>query len=67
MPSSVVAGDVLALSLVPTAGQTLGSLAGVNFTINLTPRVPTATPEPGTELLLAAGLLGLAALKFRRS
>jgi hypothetical protein len=64
---SVVAGDVLALSLVPTTGETFGSLAGVNFTVTLTPRVPAATPEPGTELLLAAGLLGVAALKFRRS
>jgi hypothetical protein len=61
---TVDAGDVLALELVPTAGQTFGSLAGVDLTVDFT----ASTPEPGTILLLAGGLFGIAvALKLRRT
>jgi PEP-CTERM motif len=63
-PLTVVAGDILALELAPTAGQTFGSLSGVNFTVDLT--ASTQTPEPGTNLLLASGLLGLVAALRRR-
>jgi hypothetical protein len=61
---TVTPGEVLALELTPTAGQTFGSLSGVDLTVNLT---TTGTPEPGTTLLLAGGLLGMAvAAKLRR-
>ncbi len=63
---TVAAGDVLALELNPTSGQTFGSLSGVNLTVNLTPAT-TGVPEPGTNLLLAGGMLVIAALvKLRR-
>ncbi len=61
---TVTPGEVLALELTPTAGQSFGSLAGVDLTVNLT---PSGTPEPGTTLLLAGGLLGMTvAAKLRR-
>jgi hypothetical protein len=61
---TVDAGDVLALELSPTAGQTFGSLAGVDLTVDFT----ASTPEPGTILLLAGGLFGIAAaVKLRRT
>jgi hypothetical protein len=61
---TVDAGDVLQLELTPSAGQTLGSLAGVNETVDFT----ASSPEPGTILLLAGGLLGMAvAIKLRRA
>jgi hypothetical protein len=62
---AVTPGEVLALELTPTAGQTFGSLSGVDLTVNLT--TPSGTPEPGTTLLLAGGLLAMAvAAKLRR-
>jgi hypothetical protein len=65
-PLTVAAGDVLALELAPTAGQMFGSLSGVNLTVDLT--ASTQTPEPGTNLLLAGGLLCIVtALKRSRT
>ncbi len=60
---SVNAGDVLAIRLAPTAGQNLGSLAGVNLTVSLEPT--SSVPEP-TTLGLASGALLLLALGVRR-
>jgi hypothetical protein len=61
---TVDAGDVLALELVPTAGQEFGSLAGVDLTVDFA----ASSPEPGTILLLAGGLFGIAAaVKLRRT
>lgn len=61
----MVAGDILASELTPSAGQEFGSLAGVDVTVDFT---AAAAPEPGTILLLAGGLLGMvAAVKLRRT
>jgi len=66
-PMTVTAGQVLALEFLPTAGQTFGSLAGVNLTVTLNP-VVSQTPEPATTLLLAGGLCGIAGVrKYRAS
>ena len=65
VPLTVTAGQVLALELMPTAGQNIGSLAGVNLTVTLNP-VTSQTPEPATTLLLVGGLSGIAWLRKYR-
>ncbi len=47
-----------------TVTQKAGSSFGLDYLGSVT-TTPTATPEPGTMLLLGAGVIGLAALKFR--
>jgi hypothetical protein len=47
-----------------TVTQKAGSSFGLDYLGSIT-TTPTATPEPGTMFLLGAGVLGLAALKFR--
>jgi hypothetical protein len=47
-----------------TVTQKAGSSFGLDYLGGFT-TAPTATPEPGIMLLLGAGLIGIAALKFR--
>ncbi len=57
---NVNVGDVLALRLTPSAGQSFGSLAGLNLAVDF-----TAVPEPGSALLLLASVAGLLARSSR--
>jgi hypothetical protein len=52
---AVLAGDRLAFRFTPTAGQSYGSLAGLGLTVNFTPRVVGAVPEPATWALMIVG------------
>lgn len=52
---NVNVGDVLALLLKPSAGQSFGSLSGLNLTVDF-----TAVPEPGSALLLLTALTSAA-------
>ncbi|MER0216969.1 MAG: PEP-CTERM sorting domain-containing protein [Nitrosomonas sp.] len=55
---AVVAGDTLSFTFTKSAGQSFGSLDGINVDISFTSAVPE--PETYAMLLVGLGLLGLA-------
>ena len=61
---------VTAAYSINDAGQIAGiatNASGAQRAVLLNPNGPTATPEPGTLLLLSAGLIGIALFKRRRA
>lgn len=56
----VNSGDVLQLALTPTSGQSAGSIAGLNLTVNF-----AAVPEPACGALALIGSFFLARLRRR--
>lgn len=57
---TVAAGDVLTFNVTKSANQQFGSIAGINATINFTPAVVGAVPEPATwaTIILGFGMIG---------
>ena len=58
---TVNAGDEVALEILKSQGQIYGSIAGIDLTVTET----TATPEPGTILLLGSALGALTRVRNR--
>ncbi|MBI2826110.1 MAG: PEP-CTERM sorting domain-containing protein [Planctomycetia bacterium] len=59
MPTSVNAGDVLALHPTPSIGMSFGSLAGAGLVVDFVP-----APEPSTMVLGVLGMAGLIAWRM---
>ncbi len=58
---AVQAGDTISLGIRRSAGQQFGSLAGMDLGFSF-----TATPEPGSLILMGTGVVGLAGLLRRK-
>jgi len=66
---NVAAGDVLTFDFAKSVGQTYGSLAGIEATIDFTPNAVGGVPEPATWAMMITGfgLVGGMARSRRRA